>query len=224
MKKIIIAIDGPAGSGKSTTARIVAEKLGYVYIDTGAMYRAVTLAWLRIKEELAEHIICAMLANINIELKTTEYGLKTYLNNEDVSDDIRMPEVTKYVSPVSAIACVREKLVEMQRRLGEKGGVVMDGRDIGSVVFPNAELKIFLVASVEARAKRRFLELYNKGFLESEENIKIQITERDKYDSSRKISPLVKAEDAIEVDTSLLTIEEQTEKVFRLVLETVNKI
>ncbi len=222
MKSIIIAIDGPAGSGKSTTAKIVAEKLGYVYIDTGAMYRAVTLAWLRQNDLLEENLICSMLTGINIKLKTSENGQKTFLNNEDVSEEIRKPGVTKFVSPISAIGCVREKLVEMQRKLGENGGVVMDGRDIGTVVFPNAELKIFLVASVEARAKRRYLELYSKGFLESEENIKIQIIERDKFDSSRKISPLMKAHNAVEVDTSSLTIAEQTNRVLNLALEIIN--
>ena len=216
MKKIIIAIDGPAGSGKSTTAKLAAEKLGYVYIDTGAMYRAVTLAWLRSKLELTEEILCNLLGKINIELRPSDAGQKTILNGEDVSEEIRTIEVTKNVSPVSAIGCVREKLVEMQRELGKNGGVVMDGRDIGTVVFPDAELKIFLIASVETRAVRRTLELKNKGINESIDDIKNQIVERDRYDSSREISPLKKAGDAIEIDTSNLTIEGQTEKVIEL--------
>ncbi|TAL70771.1 MAG: (d)CMP kinase [Bacteroidetes bacterium] len=222
MKKIIIAIDGPAGSGKSTTAKIAAERLGYVYIDTGAMYRAVTLAWLRAKKELTEDILCKMLDGIHIELKPSENGQRTILNGEDVSDEIRTIEVTKNVSPVSAIGCVREKLVEMQRELGKNGAVVMDGRDIGTIVFPNAELKIFLIASAETRAQRRTLELKNKGIEESIEEIKKQIIERDRYDSSREISPLRKAYDAIEIDTSNLTIEGQVEKVVELALEKIN--
>jgi len=223
LKKIIIAIDGPAGSGKSTTARLAAERLGYIYIDTGAMYRAVTLAWLKQNEVFSEDVICNLLDNIKIELKQSEYGQRTYLNGEDVSDEIRSIEVTKNVSPVSAIGCVREKLVDMQRELGRNGGVVMDGRDIGTVVFPNADLKIFLIASVDARAMRRTLELKGKGTFESVEEIKKQIIERDLYDSSRDISPLKQAEDAIEIDTSNLTIEVQTEKVVGFALEILSK-
>ena len=213
MKKITIAIDGPAGSGKSTTARHVAHELGYVYIDTGAMYRAVTLAWIREKSGLTEFNLCRLMDGIIITLKQTESGQKTYLNDEDVSDEIRTPIVTQYVSPVSAIACVREKMVSQQRELGKDGGVVMDGRDIGTVVFPNAELKIYLIASIEARAKRRRLEMSLKGIDIPLDELISQITERDYYDSSRSISPLMMAKDAIEIDTSELTIEGQTQKV-----------
>ncbi len=224
MKKIIIAIDGPAGSGKSTTARLAAERLGYIYIDTGAMYRAVTLAWLRSKLEMSEDILCKLLLNLHIELKPSEQGQRTYLNGEDVSDEIHSIEVTKNVSPVSAVGCVREKLVDMQRELGKNGGVVMDGRDIGTVVLPNADLKIFLIASVDARAMRRTLELKDKGIIESVKEIKEQIITRDLFDSSRDISPLKKAGDAIEIDTSNLTIEEQTEKVVVLAKEIIQKV
>lgn len=183
------------------------------------MYRAVTLAWLRQKTEFSEVGICNLLDKIKIELKQSEKGQRTFLNGEDVSDEIRSIEVTKNVSPVSAIGCVREKLVEMQRKLGKNGGVVMDGRDIGTVVFPNAELKIFLIASVDARANRRTLELKDKGIEESVEEIKKQMSERDIYDSSRDISPLKKANDAIEIDTSDITIEQQTEIVVELAIE-----
>ncbi len=220
MKKIVIAIDGPAGSGKSSSAKIVAERLGYIYIDTGAMYRAVTLEALRrgIAENEAE--ICKILDEINIELRTSPQGQRTILNGEDVSDDIRLPGVTRLVSPVSAIGCVREKLVAEQRRIGERGGIVMDGRDIGTVVFPNAELKIYLVASIEARTERRAKELRAKGIRVEIEEIKKQIIERDNYDSSRAISPLRKAEDAILIDTSEMTLEQQSE----LIIELANKI
>lgn len=210
MKKITVAIDGPAGSGKSTTARLVAQTLGYVYIDTGAMYRAVTLAWLREKTDLTEENICSLMDRIKISLKQSEAGQKTFLNDEDVSDEIRTPIVTKFVSPVSAMGCVREKMVSQQRELGRDGGVVMDGRDIGTVVFPSAELKIFLIASIQARAERRRLELVAKGINVGFDELIKQIADRDNYDSSRSLSPLTKAEDAFEIDTSYLTIEEQT--------------
>lgn len=242
MKKIIIAIDGPAGSGKSTTAKFVAQRLGYIYIDTGAMYRTVTLAWMRKfplvdKEKELNRIISSYQQNpnnaeqtannpffqlteeINIELINTSNGQKTLLDGEDVSEEIRTPDVTKYVSPVSAIAVVRERMTNIQRKIGENGGVVMDGRDIGTVVFPNAQLKIYLIASIEARALRRSLELKEKGIMVNVDELKQQIIERDKYDSSRNISPLRKAEDAIEIDTSYITIEEQTEKVIKLALD-----
>lgn len=216
MKNITIAIDGPAGSGKSTTARLVAEKLGYIYIDTGAMYRAVTLYWLRSNKDLHETIICSMLNDIKIQILQSDLGQRTILNGEDVSELIRLPDVSKYVSPISAFQCVREKLVNMQRELGKNGGVVMDGRDIGTVVFPNAELKIFLIASQDARAHRRALELKQKGIDVSIDDIKKQLIERDNFDSNREISPLKKAQDAIIVDTSDLTIEEQTNIILNL--------
>jgi cytidylate kinase len=218
MKKIIIAIDGPAGSGKSTTAREVARKLGYVYIDTGAMYRAAALAFRRMGMEFNDRDFSKLMDSIDIELRQSESGQKTYLNGEDVSDEIRTPEITKLVSPVSANHIVRKKLVDMQRQLGKDGGIVMDGRDIGTVVFPRAELKIFMVASPEARAARRTKEMLAKGIDVNEEQIKNDLIARDKYDSSREISPLKKANDAIEIDTSELTIEEQTEKVVDLAM------
>lgn len=211
MKKIIIAIDGPAGSGKTTTAKIVAEKLGYIYIDTGAMYRAVSLAWIKQNREYDEQEVCNLCDKIKIELKASDKGQRTYVDGVDVSDEIRTPEVTKMVSPVSAIGYVRDAMVAIQRELGKAGGVVMDGRDIGTVVFPNAELKIFLVASIEARAKRRTLELLDKGIQANEKEIQEQIIYRDNYDSTRSHSPLYKADDAIEIDTSDITIIEQSE-------------
>ncbi len=216
MKKITIAIDGPAGSGKTTTAKIIAEHFNYLYIDTGAMYRAVTLAWLRTKTDFNENYICDLINIIHIDMENTPSGQKTYLNDKDVSEDIRLPEVTKNVSPVSAIACVREKLVAMQRELGKNGASVLDGRDIGTVVFPDAELKIYLIASTKARAERRAMELREKGIEFSNSEIEKQIIDRDKYDSSRDISPLTKADDAVEIDTSNLTIEEQSRLIIQL--------
>jgi CMP/dCMP kinase len=218
-KNIIIAIDGPAGSGKTTSAKLAAEKLNYIYIDTGAMYRAVTLAWLRSGEELTIENVCKLLDNITINLVQSDNGQKTVLNGEDVSSDIRLPEVTKHVSPVSAIPCVREKLVSQQRELGRNGGVVMDGRDIGTAVFPNAELKIFLIATIETRAERRFKELSAKGITVDPEELKQQIIDRDKYDSSREMSPLMKAADALEIDTSGLSIKDQVNKIITLAKE-----
>lgn len=219
MNNITIAIDGPSASGKSTTAKLLAEKLNYIYIDTGAMYRAVTLAWIREKTDISDDILLNIMKNINVSIKQSEIGQRTFLNGEDVSDEIRLPDVTKFVSPISAIACVREILVSQQRKLAAYGAAVMDGRDIGTVVLPNAELKIYLVASIDARSKRRALELKLKGVTCNEEDIKQQLIDRDKFDSSREISPLQKAKDAIEIDTSLITIDEQVNKILELVYQ-----
>jgi cytidylate kinase len=216
MINIIIAIDGFAGSGKSTTARLVANSLNYIYIDTGAMYRAVTLKWLRTETPLAEENVCKVLSDLDLELHQGATGQIVVMNGEDVSSKIRTLEVSNFVSPVSAYGCVREKMVEQQRQLGKEGGVVMDGRDIGSFVFPNAQLKIFLTASVEERAKRRVRELEQKGMNESIESLIKNITERDYFDSHREISPLTKASDAIEIDTTFLTITQQCEKIIEL--------
>ncbi|HPD33689.1 MAG TPA: (d)CMP kinase [Candidatus Kapabacteria bacterium] len=208
---IIIAIDGPAGSGKSTSARLVAKALNYIYIDTGAMYRAVTLFWLRSGKELSETAMDELLPKIEISLKQGELGQIVLLNGEDVTNQIRTPEVNQYVSPISAMQNVRNKLVAEQRRIGKDGGVVMDGRDIGTVVFPDAELKIFLIASISERARRRLLELESQGISTNFEEIHSAIEMRDRYDSTRQLSPLKKAPDAIELDTTNLTIPEQCE-------------
>lgn len=222
-RKIVIAIDGPAGSGKSTTAKLLAQRLGYNYIDTGAMYRAVTLYWLRKKLLLEESAICNLLPEISISFINSDGKLRILLNQEDVSEEIRLPEVTKYVSPISTYKCVRDFLVSQQRKIGEQGGVVMDGRDIGTVVFPNAELKIFLVASVEERVRRRLLELKQKGIDLDEHEVHKQIVDRDKIDSTREHSPLQKANDAVVIDTTNLTIGNQIEIIYKLALEIINK-
>lgn len=220
MKKIIIAVDGPAGSGKTTTAREVAKILNYIYIDTGAMYRAVTLAFIRSGEELVGYDFDALMDNIKIELKPSEAGQLTILNGEDISKEIRTAEVTKLASPVAAVGIVREKLVDQQRELGKQGGVVMDGRDIGTVVFPNADLKLFMHASIEARAERRTKELIAAGSQVTVAEIAKLISDRDDFDSSREISPLRKADDAQEIDTSNITLEDQT----KIVIDLANKI
>jgi cytidylate kinase len=214
-KKIIIAIDGHASCGKSTFAKMIAKELGYIYIDSGAMYRAVTLHSLRkgltgINGTDREGII-RELAGISIRFSyNTDTGsYETYLNNENVESEIRNIEVSGYVSEVSRIREVRNRMVELQREIGIYKGIVMDGRDIGTVVFPDAEIKIFLTASVEVRAMRRFLELKEKGVDANPEEIRSNIEERDKMDSSREISPLIMAEDALLLDNSNMTPERQ---------------
>lgn len=219
MNNLIIAIDGPAGSGKSTTARHVAEIFGLLYIDTGAMYRAVTLAALRAEKEFTDAALSDFLEKLEIRLVPSQDGQRTFLNGEDVSDEIRSAEVTRNVSMVSSLGTVRSALVRQQRAMGESGGIVMDGRDIGTVVFPDAHLKIFLVASAEERARRRAKELESKGEMVFLDEIKRQIELRDKFDSEREIDPLRKADDAILLDTSNMTIEEQTAKIVALARE-----
>mgnify|MGYP004602367163 FL=1 len=215
MKKIAIAIDGPAAAGKSTIAKKVAQILNYTYIDTGAMYRCVAYYLLSQKQDLDdESKIASKLENIHIELLPQGQVL---LNGTDVSEQIRQDEVSKNASKVAAYQAVRAYLVDLQRKMATKGGVILDGRDIGSVVLPKAELKIYQVASVETRAKRRYEENQKRGIISSLEQIKQDIEQRDYNDMHRKNSPLVKAEDAIEIDTSSLTIDEVTQKILELV-------
>ncbi|RLC51509.1 MAG: (d)CMP kinase [Candidatus Cloacimonadota bacterium] len=210
MKKYIIAIDGPAASGKSTTAKRLAKKLKYIYIDTGAMYRACALNALWENIDLKDiEALQKMLSKIDIKIKYSENGNRIYLNGKDVTERIREADITKLSSEIAVIGIVREKMVELQRKIGKNGGVIMDGRDIGTVVFPNADFKFFMTADVKTRAKRRWKEAKEKGENLSLEKIEKEIEWRDKNDSSRDIAPLRKADDAIEIDTSKLSIEEQ---------------
>ncbi len=217
--RLIIAIDGPAASGKSTTARLVAERLGYTYIDTGAMYRAVTLAVLRAGIDPADRErVERLAAEIDIHMERSDDGtLHTFLDAEDVSLAIRSPEVTAEVSQVSAFAGVRRRLVEMQKRIGACGGVVIDGRDIGTVVFPDADVKVFMIADLAARAVRRQAELQQMGRDATVDGLISSLRERDRLDSTREASPLTKAPDAVELDTSKVTIDEQVDFVLDLV-------
>ncbi len=207
MKKII-AVDGPAGAGKSTVSKIVAARLGYTYIDTGAMYRAVALKVLLTKKSVEE-------VTRDIEIKLDAAG-KIFLDGRDVTKEIRTPEVSRGASDVAKFGVVREKLTQLQRAMATHGAVIMDGRDIGTQVLPNADLKIFLTASVEERARRRFEELKEKNFAADFEQIKKEISLRDKQDSEREIAPLAQAEDAVLLDSTRLTIEQVVEEILRL--------
>ena len=218
MKKITIAIDGHSSCGKSTMAKDLASKVGYIYVDTGAMYRSVTLYALRhnlFREDdtIIEDQLLAQLPNIHITFQLNEETGRpdTYLNGECVENEIRSLEVSNHVSPIAAIGFVREAMVAQQQLMGQGGGVVMDGRDIGTVVFPDAELKVFVTATAEVRAQRRFDELQQKGMPADYNDILKNVQERDYIDSHREVSPLVQADDALLLDNSNMTIPEQNE-------------
>lgn len=219
-KKLSIAIDGPAAAGKSTVAKIVAEKLSYIYIDTGAMYRALTYKAIadNLNLENEEALLDTLLAS-DIKLLPSENGQLVYLDHQEVTNKIRTAEVTNSVSIVSKHRKVREEMVRRQQRFAINGGVVMDGRDIGTHVLPDAEVKIFLLASVEERALRRHNENLQKGFPSDLEQLKQEIAVRDKIDSEREAAPLKKAEDAIEIDTTSLTIPDVVDKIMAIVYE-----
>lgn len=219
-KRISIAIDGPAAAGKSTVAKIVAEKLTYVYIDTGAMYRALTFKAL--KEGVAlddEQELISLLNGTTIELLPGEAGQKVLIDGVEVTNEIRTAEVTNQVSYASVHEQVRKEMVKRQQLFAMDGGVVMDGRDIGTHVLPNAEVKVFLLASVEERAQRRHAENIQKGFPSDLEKLEQEIAARDKIDSEREVAPLKKAEDAVEIDTTSLSITDVVEKIMDLALE-----
>jgi len=229
MSKITIAIDGFSSTGKSTVARQLANALEYIYVDSGAMYRAVTLYGIRNalidEEDPALKRLVARLPEIHLRfIFDTEVGTSEIcMNGEKVEKEIRSMEVSDHVSRVAVVREIREKLVELQRGIGKDKGIVMDGRDIGTVVFPGAELKIFINASPDVRARRRYKELLGRGEQVSYEEVLKNIRERDYIDSHREFSPLKKAEDAIEIDNSELGLEEQFEKVLRLAKETIEQ-
>lgn len=211
---IAVAIDGPAAAGKSTVAKIIANQLGYIYVDTGAMYRA--LAYQSIQENVNpenEEEVLAVLKKTAIELKQSETGQRVLVDSKDVSEEIRFPDVTSKVSFVAQHPSIRKEMVHRQQILADNRSVVMDGRDIGTHVLPDAEVKIFLIATVEERAKRRHEENIQKGIPSDINALKEEISKRDEIDSNRKVSPLIKADDAIEVDTTSLTITEVADQI-----------
>ncbi len=220
---IIIAIDGPAASGKSSVAKYLADKLGYLYVDTGAMYRAIT--YYALENGIVDDIDALIKAarNINLTLGYENGTTRVFIDGEEVTDKIRTPEVNAKVSDVSKIKEVREELVKIQRKFGHNNNLIVEGRDTTTVVFPNATLKIFLTADVKERARRRYLEFKEKGVDLSLEEVEKSIKNRDRIDSGRDVSPLTKAEDAFELDTTDLTIEQEINQIVEKVKEISDK-
>ena len=218
--KIAVAVDGPAGAGKSSISKIVAKKLGYLYIDTGAMYRSLTWAVLHNHIDVNnQKAVEALLPELDLTMEASDDSCKVFIAGQDVTDFIRTPQVNNAVSIVASYKGVRQYLVERQRLMAEAGGVILDGRDIGSVVLPNAELKIYLTASVEARAMRRYLEVKGTVNEQTLEDIKDSVMQRDDMDKNRKESPLIQVEDAVLVDSSEMTFDETVEHILHLVQE-----
>ena len=218
--KIAVAVDGPAGAGKSSISKIVAKKLGYLYIDTGAMYRSVTWAVLHNHIDVNNQTaVDALLPELDLTMEASDDSCKVFIAGQDVTNFIRTPQVNNAVSIVASYKGVRQYLVERQRLMAEAGGVILDGRDIGSVVLPNAELKIYLTASVEARAMRRYLEVKGTVNEQTLEDIKESVMQRDDMDKNRKESPLIQVEDAVLVDSSEMTFDKTVERILHLVQE-----
>ena len=219
-KKIIIAIDGPAGSGKSTAAKNIAQKLGFTYLDTGAMYRAITFIALR--NGIADNIpaVIQLVRQIELKLKFENGVTKVFVNGEELTDQIRGAEVNSKVSDISKIPEVRAELVKIQKKLGQEGNIIAEGRDVTTVVFPNADIKIFLTATLDARAKRRFREFQALNIDITLDEVKANLERRDSIDSGRKVSPLMIAKDAIVFDNTGLTPEQDLE----FLLEKINKV
>ncbi|MDQ0337763.1 cytidylate kinase [Caldalkalibacillus uzonensis] len=215
-----IAIDGPAGAGKSTVAKKVADQLGYLYVDTGAMYRALTWKALQANVDISSgEALLRLLNQCNLELKVESGTLKVMLNNQDITAEIRTRDVTNLVSEVASHQQVREAMVQLQKEMAAKGNVVMDGRDIGTHVIPDAEVKIYLTASIEERARRRYEELLTKGHKASLREIKQEIRDRDRKDKNRETAPLKKAADAVTVDTTGLSIDEVVNRILKIVYQ-----
>lgn len=225
---MIVALDGPAGAGKTSTARAAARGLGYFYMDTGAMYRTITLAILNETESYDESVVARLSREAHVEVRYEDEQMLVYLNGEDVTDLLRTARINQHVSKVSSYKAVREKLVDIQRAVAKHMdsngyGVVVDGRDIGTVVFPHAEVKFFMIASPEIRARRRFEELMEKGEPANYEEILQNVKDRDAFDSGRSIAPLRQAEDALVLDTTGMTLDEQVLQVINTVLERKNR-
>ena len=216
MKRLVVAIDGPAGAGKSTVARIAAEKLGYTYIDTGAMYRGVAWKALQQKQEITDALILDVVRDIDVDLHYDGGVTTVTVDGTDVSEAIRTPKVSHLVSQVAKLGPVREKMVALQRKMAERGAVLMDGRDIATNVLPHADVKIYLTASIEERARRRCKELQEKGHAVRISDIRADIAARDKADMEREISPLVQADDAMRLDTTGMSIHEVVEKILEM--------
>ncbi|WP_196607323.1 (d)CMP kinase [Pectinatus frisingensis] len=214
----VIAIDGPAGAGKSTVAQLVAARLGYTYIDTGAMYRAVAWKVLQADDfDFKDEFIIQTAQHMNLILQYIDGSTRVLVDGEDISDKLRAPAVNKIVSQVAKLGPVRGKMVALQRAMAQNGAVVMDGRDIASNVLPNADIKIYLTASVEERARRRFIEMKQKGYNIDLEQLKSEIAARDKADSERAISPLIKTPDAFLLDSTSMTIKAVVDKILSLI-------
>ncbi len=220
LKKIIIAIDGPAGSGKSTAAKNLAKNLGFIYLDTGAMYRAIT--FMAIQKGIADDVeaVIEMTKKLNLNLKFENGITKVFVDKKEITDEIRSAEVNSKVSEISAIPEVREEMVKIQKAIGTRGNIVAEGRDVTTVVFPDADVKIYLTASLDKRAERRLKEFHQKNIPITLEEVKSNLEKRDKIDSGRKVSPLKKAEDAIEFDNTNFTPEED----LKFLLNKVNEI
>ena len=218
MKKLTVAIDGPAGAGKSSAARLAAGNVHYLYIDTGAMYRAITWAILQHHVDIQdEAAVSAFIQPLSVRLEPLADTCRVYVNDAEITEEIRTQTISSHVSSVAALAVVRQKLVQLQRDMAKQGGVILDGRDIGTVVLPDADIKIFLTASVHSRAKRRYLEMQAKGSTETLEEIEKRIAHRDYLDSHRAVSPLKQADDAMLLNNSELNLEETADVITKLI-------
>ena len=223
-RRFIVAIDGPAGSGKSTTARLTARKLGWLYLDTGAMYRAITVKVLKEKIPLDDtEAIVRVAENSIIRLQPSEIGMRVFIDDDEVTSEIRRPEVDKAVGPVCEIEGVRRRMVEQQRKMGQESKLIAEGRDMTTVVFPDADLKFYLTASLEERARRRQKDLEGQNIFMPLDRLMKEIEKRDLRDSSRRISPLRKAEDAILVDTTDMSIEDQVSIIIKHIRDKMNQ-